>query len=185
MLCSRRMDSIYKELLEQIGENTDRDGLRKTPQRAAESIRFLTTGYQIDIPEIVNGALFPTTSDDLVLVKDIELYSLCEHHLLPFFGVCHVGYVPNGRVLGVSKIPRIVDAFSRRLQLQEKLTRQIAESILEQTNAKGVSVVIEAQHFCMMMRGVEKQNCKMKTCSSLGLLKENSCERTEFWNLLS
>lgn len=179
------MDSLYLELLQQIGENPDREGLQKTPERAARAFRFLTEGYHSNITQLINGALFPSASDDLVLIKNIELYSLCEHHLLPFFGVCHVGYIPNGRIIGASKIPRIVDAFARRLQVQENLTREIAETIAEHTNAKGVSVVIEARHFCMMMRGVEKQNSVMKTSCSLGVLKEDPVQRSEFLSLLS
>ena len=179
------METFYRELLQEIGENPQREGLRKTPERAAEALRFLTEGYEADLDKIVNGALFPTSSEDLVVAQNIEFYSLCEHHMLPFYGECHVGYLPNGKIIGISKIPRIVNAFARRLQVQENLTRQIALAIAEHTNAKGVAVVIEARHLCTMMRGVEKQNALVKTASMLGDLRDNAAIRGEFYSLLS
>ncbi|MCW5589852.1 MAG: GTP cyclohydrolase I FolE [Legionellales bacterium] len=178
------LTQLYQQLIHEIGEEGQREGLQKTPERAAKALRYLTKGYQENLQDIVNGALFPTTSDDLVIVKNIELYSLCEHHLLPFIGKCHVGYLPRGKVLGVSKLARIVDLFARRLQIQEQLTHQIAEAIAETTDAVGVGVVIEAQHLCMMMRGVEKQNSVLTTSSMLGLLRRNSQTRAEFLSLV-
>ncbi|HSV43348.1 MAG TPA: GTP cyclohydrolase I FolE [Candidatus Bathyarchaeia archaeon] len=178
------MEKFYRELLKLIGENPERQGLKETPRRAANAIRFLTHGYQLNLDEIVNQAIFETKNDEMVIVKDIELYSLCEHHMLPFFGKCHVGYLPNGKVLGLSKIARLVDAFGRRLQIQENLTQQIAEAILNYTGALGVGVVIEAQHLCMMMRGVEKQNSSMITSCMLGEFRNNASTRAEFLSLL-
>lgn len=178
------MEKIYKQLIESIGEDTARPGLKATPKRAAEAFRYLTQGYQHSIDEIVNGAVFPTDNDEMIIVKDIELYSLCEHHLLPFFGKCHVGYIPDGKIMGLSKIARIVDLFARRLQVQENLTKQIAETIKKYTDAKGVAVVIEAQHLCMMMRGVEKQNSIMKTSCMLGAFRKNVSTRSEFLSLI-
>ena len=174
----------YRELLVGIGEAPDRDGLRFTPQRAAKALAFLTRGYQLSLDEVVNNALFETDLDEIVLVKDIELYSLCEHHVLPFIGKCHVGYLPRGRVLGLSKIARIVDMFARRLQIQETLTQQIASTILEVTNGAGVGVIIEAQHLCMAMRGVEKQHSTMKTSVMLGKFRDNPPTRAEFLQLV-
>ncbi|WP_312145125.1 GTP cyclohydrolase I FolE, partial [Stutzerimonas kunmingensis] len=158
----------YREILSGVGENPEREGLRDTPQRAAKAMQYLCGGYNRSLEEIVNGALFASDNDEMVIVKDIELYSLCEHHMLPFIGKAHVAYIPTGRVLGLSKIARIVDMFARRLQIQENLTRQIAEAIQEATGAAGVAVVIEAKHMCMMMRGVEKQNSVMNTSVMLG-----------------
>ncbi len=178
------MEELYKKLLEEVGEDINRDGLKSTPQRAAKAFKFLTKGYQEDIKKIINGALFPSDASEIVLVKDIELYSLCEHHLLPFIGKCHVAYIPNGKVLGLSKIARIVDVFARRLQIQEQLTRQIAETINEYTNAQGVAVVIEAKHLCMMMRGVEKQNSSMVTSCVLGEFHDDPSTRAEFFSLI-
>jgi GTP cyclohydrolase I len=174
----------YERILEEIGEDPTREGLIKTPHRAAESIKFLTRGYHQDVHTILNGAIFEEPYDDMVIVKDIEFYSLCEHHLLPFFGRCHVGYLPNGRIIGVSKIARVVDMFSRRLQVQERLTHQIAHAIQDALNPKGVGVVMEAQHLCMMVRGVEKQNSKMMTSSVLGLFRSDTRTREEFLNLV-
>lgn len=178
------MKKIYQQLLEMIGEDTQREGLKNTPERAAEAFRFLTKGYTVDIEEIINGAIFQEESNHMIIVKDIEIYSLCEHHILPFFGKCHIGYIPTGKVFGVSKLARIVDVFARRLQLQERLTNQIASVIEEKIGPVGVGVVIEAQHLCMMMRGVEKQNSKMITSAMLGLFRKNEATRLEFLQLI-
>ena len=174
----------YREILSGLGENPEREGLRDTPLRAAKAMQYLCGGYQRSLEEIVNGALFASDNDEMVIVKDIELYSLCEHHILPFIGKAHVAYIPTGRVLGLSKVARIVDMFARRLQIQENLTREIAEAIERVTKAKGVAVVIEAQHMCMMMRGVEKQNSRMKTSVMLGQFRTSQATRTEFLNLI-
>ena len=173
-----------ESIIETLGEDPKRQGLMNTPKRAAKSLQYLTRGYQENLNALINGALFESEMDEMVIIKDIELYSLCEHHLLPFFGKCHVAYIPNGKVLGLSKIARIVDMFSRRLQIQENLTKQIAESILEITEARGVGVVIEAQHLCMMMRGVEKQNSCMTTSMMLGIFRDNARTRSEFLDLI-
>ncbi|PHS73501.1 MAG: GTP cyclohydrolase I FolE [Cycloclasticus sp.] len=178
------MEKLYKQIISEIGEDTSRQGLVDTPKRAAKAMSFLTSGYQKNLDDIVNGAVFDSDVDDMIIVKNIELYSMCEHHLLPFIGQCHVAYLPNGKVLGLSKVARIVDMFARRLQIQEQLTTQIADSILEVTGAKGVAVVVEAQHLCMMMRGVEKQNSQMTTSSMLGQFRTNSETRAEFLSLL-
>lgn len=178
------MQEHFAEIIKGIGENLERPGLIDTPKRAAKAFQFLTKGYQQTLDEIVNGALFPSDSSEMIMVKDIELYSLCEHHLLPFIGKAHVAYIPTGKVLGLSKIARIVDMYARRLQIQEQLTTQIAESILSITGASGVGVIIEAKHMCMMMRGVEKQNSSMKTSAMLGSFRANQATRTEFLSLL-
>jgi len=178
------MEKLYKQIISDIGEDVNRQGLVDTPKRAAKAMSFLTSGYQQSIKDIVNDAVFDSDADDMVIVKNIELYSMCEHHLLPFIGKCHVAYLPNGKVLGLSKVARIVDMFARRLQIQEQLTTQIADSILEVTGAKGVAVVMEAKHLCMMMRGVEKQNSQMTTSSMLGQFRTNSETRAEFLSLL-
>ncbi len=178
------MDKYFTQLLESIGEDISREGLKKTPQRAANAFKYLTRGYHDDVEKIINGAIFESDNDEMIIVKDIELYSLCEHHLLPFFGKCHVGYLPDGKIIGLSKIARIVDIFARRLQVQENLTKQIAETLLEHTGAKGVGVVIEAKHLCMMMRGVEKQNSSMKTSCMLGTFRKESSTRAEFLSLI-
>lgn len=178
------MEDIYKKLLMSIGEDLNRDGLKATPKRAAKAFDFLTRGYKQDINEVINGAIFESDNDEMIIVKDIEMYSLCEHHLLPFFGKCHVGYIPQGKVMGLSKVARVVDVFARRLQIQENLTKQIADTIMEQTGAIGVGVVIEAQHLCMMMRGVEKQNSVMKTSCMLGVFRSQSSTRSEFLSLI-
>lgn len=178
------MQELYKQLLEQIGEDVAREGLKDTPQRAANALRYLTRGYQEDLSEIINDALFESDMSEMVIVRDIEMYSMCEHHLLPFLGKCHVGYLPHGKVLGLSKIARIVDYFARRLQIQERLTTEIANCISNITGARGVAVVVEARHLCMMMRGVEKQNSIMTTSVMLGEMRNNPSSRMEFLNLI-
>ena len=180
----RFMEEPYRQLIESIGEDVNRDGLKQTPHRAAKAFAYLTGGYKEDVRKVINQALFASDNDEMIIVKDIELYSLCEHHMLPFFGKCHVGYLPNGKIIGLSKVARVVDIFSRRLQVQENLTKQIAESLLEHTGAKGVGVVIEAKHLCMMMRGVEKQNSIMKTSCMLGQFRSQSSTRAEFLTLI-
>ena len=175
---------IRDRIISSIGEDVNRQGLVDTPKRAAKAMSFLTSGYQKEVEEVVNGAIFDSDADDMVIVKNIELYSMCEHHLLPFIGKCHVAYLPSGKVLGLSKVARIVDMFARRLQIQEQLTTQIADSILKVTGAKGVAVVVEAKHLCMMMRGVEKQNSQMTTSSMLGQFRKNAETRAEFLSLL-
>jgi GTP cyclohydrolase I len=173
-----------RAILSKIGEDPERDGLRNTPQRVDRSLRFLTSGYKMDPDVVLNAALFEVAYDEMVIVRDIEVFSLCEHHMLPFFGKCHVGYIPNGRVIGLSKIPRLVDIFARRLQVQERLTVQIAETINEKIQPRGVAVVIEAQHLCMIMRGVEKQNSVAVTSRMTGVFKDNQNTRNEFLNLV-
>ena len=179
------MEDAFKEIIRACGEDLSRPGLEDTPGRAAKAFEFLTQGYHQSIDEIVNEALFPSDSSEMVIVQDIELYSLCEHHLLPFIGKCHVAYIPTGQVLGLSKVARIVDVYARRFQIQEQLTTQIAETVMEVTSAEGVGVIIEAQHMCMMMRGVEKQNSLMKTSAMLGSFREDQATRTEFLSLIS
>jgi len=178
------MEEAYLNILKEIGENPERDGLKSTPKRAANAMRFLTQGYDADIDEIVNGALFSSDSDEMVIVKDIELYSMCEHHILPFIGKCHVAYLPRGKVIGLSKIARLVDIFARRLQIQENLTKEIADCILKKTDASGAAVIIEAKHMCMMMRGVEKQNSVMTTSCMLGAFRNTASTRNEFLSLI-
>ena len=173
-----------RTILTEIGEDPSRDGLQNTPRRVDEALRFLTSGYRMNADEVLNGALFDVAYDEMVIVRDIELFSLCEHHLLPFFGKCHVAYIPNGRIIGLSKIPRLVDMYARRLQVQERLTTQIAETINEKIKPRGVAVVIEAQHLCMIMRGVEKQNSVAITSSMLGAFKDDQNTRNEFLNLV-
>ncbi len=179
------MQKAFNSILTAIGENPERDGLKETPARAAKAMEFLTRGYHQTVEEVVNGALFESDTNEMVVVQDIELYSLCEHHMLPFIGKCHVAYIPTGKVLGLSKVARIVDLYARRLQIQESLTKQIAEAIQTVTNAAGVSVIIEAKHMCMMMRGVEKQNSVMKTSVMLGAFRINVSTRMEFMSLLN
>ena len=174
----------YRDILIGLGENPDRDGLRDTPVRAAKAMQYLCHGYEQSVDEIVNGALFASDTDEMIIVADIELYSLCEHHLLPFIGKAHVAYIPTGKVLGLSKIARLVDMFARRLQIQENLTRQIADAVQQVTDAAGVAVVIEARHMCMMMRGVEKQNSTMNTSVMLGAFRDSSNTRQEFLQLI-
>ncbi len=178
------MKDAFAHIITSIGEDLSRDGLRDTPERAAKAFEFLTRGYQQTVEEVVNGALFESDSNEMVLVKNIELYSLCEHHLLPFIGKCHVAYLPKGKVVGLSKVARIVDMFARRLQIQENLTLQIANTVEEVTEAAGVAVIIEAQHMCMMMRGVEKQNSEMTTSAMLGGFRNNEATRMEFLSLV-
>lgn len=178
------MEKAYAQIITEAGEDLNREGLLDTPKRAAKAMRFLTRGYQQTLEEVVNGALFDTENSEMVLVQNIELYSMCEHHMLPFIGKAHVAYIPNGKVLGLSKIARIVDMYARRLQIQENMTKQIADAIMQVTGAQGVGVVIEAQHMCMMMRGVEKQNAMMKTSMMLGNFRSNPATRNEFLALL-
>ena len=178
------MEQLYTELLKELGEDISREGLRDTPARAANAMRYLTKGYNESLDEIINGALFDSDMSELVITKDIELYSMCEHHLLPFIDKCHVGYLPNKKVIGLSKIARIIDFFARRLQIQERLTGEIALCIEQITGARGVAVIIEAKHLCMMMRGVEKQNSIMTTSAMLGEIKNNPSSRMEFLNLI-
>lgn len=179
------MQDLYGRLLVEIGEDPQREGLVKTPLRAAKSMAFLTQGYHQTVEEILNDALFEAEDyDDMVVVRDIEFYSLCEHHLLPFYGRCHVAYIPQGRIVGISKVARLVEMFSRRLQVQERLTHQIAHALQEVLDPQGVAVVAEAQHLCMMVRGVQKQNSKVVTSSVLGLFRRNSMSRSEFMDLL-
>ena len=178
------MEQQFLKLIELIGEDSSREGLRDTPKRAAEALRFLTHGYNQTLEEVTNKAIFKSEMDEMVIIKNIELYSMCEHHMLPFIGQCHVAYMPTGKVIGLSKIARIVDLYARRLQIQEKLTKQIAESIMQVTSASGVGVIIEAKHLCMMMRGVEKQNSIMTTSMMLGTFRSNSSTRMEFLHLV-
>jgi GTP cyclohydrolase I len=179
-----KIKDLVTRMLTMIGENPGRNGLLKTPERVESMLRFMTQGYQQDVDELLNGALFPIDYDEMVIVKDIDFFSLCEHHLLPFFGRCHVGYLPNKRVVGLSKIPRIVDVYSRRLQVQERLTVQIAETLQSKLNAHGVGVVMEARHLCMMMRGVEKQNTVAVTSEMLGVFRSQQQTRDEFLKLI-
>jgi len=178
------MQKEIRKILEELGEDPSREGLLKTPARVEKSLAFLTRGYHQTLEEIVNGAIFEAESDDMVIVRDIEFFSMCEHHLLPFFGRCHVGYIPKGKIIGVSKIARIVEMFSRRLQIQERLTKEISHAIYEILGAEGVGVVMEAQHLCMKMRGVEKQNSIMTTSSMLGSFRRELATRNEFTRLI-
>ena len=178
------VENAYKSIIQACGEDLTRPGLLDTPKRAAKAMEFLTQGYRQNLDDVINNALFPSDSREMVIVKDIELYSMCEHHLLPFIGKAHVAYIPNGKVLGLSKIARIVDMYARRMQIQEQLTTEIAETVREVTGAEGVAVVIEAKHMCMMMRGVQKQNSVMKTSSMLGIFRSNQLTRSEFLSLI-
>jgi GTP cyclohydrolase I len=178
------LEGLVTQLLRELGEDPTREGLFKTPSRVARSWRFLTSGYEKDVDSVLNGALYSVACDEMVIVKNIELFSLCEHHLLPFFGNCHVAYIPRGKVIGLSKIPRLVDVFARRLQVQERLTTQIAETIMEKINPLGVGVVIEAKHLCMIMRGVEKQNSVAVTSALLGSFRRDMQTRNEFLSLV-
>ena len=175
---------LVRDLLTELGEDVDREGLVKTPERVAKALSFLTYGYRAKVQEVINQALFTETSGGMIIVKDIELYSLCEHHMLPFYGRCHIGYIPDGKVFGVSKLARLVDVFARRLQLQERLTEQISKVVMEEVGAKGVGVMVEARHLCMMMRGVEKQNSEMVTSSVLGTFRDSEATRDEFLALI-
>jgi GTP cyclohydrolase I len=179
-----RVEKLVRELLIEIGEDPNREGLQRTPQRVAEAYEYLTSGYRADLKDIVNSAVFESHANNMIISRDIELYSLCEHHILPFFGVCHIGYVAQEHVIGLSKLSRIVDFYARRLQIQERLTHEIAQEIMNVTNAEGVGVVIEARHMCMMMRGVEKQHSIMTTSSVLGSFLRDSTTRTEFLHLI-
>ena len=179
------MEGSFRDLLESVGEDPERQGLLKTPNRAARAFEFLTNGYRQSLDDLVNNAIFDSEASEIVLVKDIELYSMCEHHLLPFVGKAHVAYIPNGKVVGLSKVARIVDMFARRLQIQENLTIQIADALMKTLHPVGVAVVIEAKHLCMMMSGVEKQNSLMKTSCLLGSFKEDARTRSEFLALLA
>ena len=178
------IEKLTKELLIELGEDPSREGLIKTPHRVSKSWKFLTGGYNQTIDQVVNDAIFSVENQDMIIVKDINYYSLCEHHLLPFMGKVHVGYIPDGKVLGLSKIPRIIDIYARRLQLQEQLTHQIAQGITEFLNPKGVGVVMEGQHMCMRMRGVQKQNASMQTSSMTGVFRKEKKTREEFLNLI-
>src|SRR5580658_10452880 len=180
-----RIAELVREMLVLIGENPDREGLRRTPERFAKALRFLTSGYQQDPAKLLNGAMFSVCYDEMVVVRDIELYSLCEHHMLPFFGVCHVAYIPTKKVVGLSKIARLVNMYARRLQIQERLTSQIADAIQDELQPAGVGVIIEARHLCMVMRGVEKQNSTTTTSAMLGDFRENKQTRDEFLSLVS
>jgi GTP cyclohydrolase I len=179
-----RISRLTRELLVALGEDPDREGLVKTPDRVAKALAFLTSGYSTSLETVINNAIFTQTTNSMVIVKDIELYSMCEHHMLPFFGRCHIGYIPTGKVFGVSKLARLVDMYARRLQLQERLTEQVSQAIMETIGATGVGVMIEARHLCMMMRGVEKQNSVMVTSSVLGTFRESQATREEFLALV-
>ena len=178
------LQAMVERMLEVLGEDPKRNGLLKTPERVAKALKFMTAGYTQDIDTLLNGAMFPIEYDEMVIVKDIDFFSMCEHHLLPFFGKCHVGYLPNKKVVGLSKIPRLVDTFSRRLQVQERLTVQIAETLKQKLNANGVAVVMEARHLCMMMRGVEKQNTIAVSSAMLGAFRSQPQTRQEFLKLI-
>jgi GTP cyclohydrolase IA len=178
------MEDVVRNLLIGIGEDPDREGLEKTPKRVAQALKFLTQGYEIDPQEVINGAKFTEKYNEMILVKDIQIYSLCEHHLLPFWGKCHVAYIPSGKIIGLSKVARLVEIFARRLQVQERLTTQIAEIIQKSLNPLGVAVVIEAEHLCMQMRGVQKQGSVAVTSEMLGIFRTNQATRSEFMNLI-
>lgn len=178
------MQNLFYDLLKKLGEDPEREGLKDTPRRIEESYKFLTRGYHQNIDDVLNNAFFTAEDNHMVIVKDIELYSLCEHHMLPFIGKCHIGYIPTDKVVGVSKLARVVDMFARRLQIQERLTHQIADVLMNEVGAQGVGVVIEAQHMCMMMRGVEKQNSKMITSDMQGTFRSQMATRTEFLRLI-
>ncbi len=178
------LETLYQQVLAELGEDINREGLLDTPKRAAKAMRFLTSGYETNLHKVVNNAVFTSDNDEMVVVQGIEFYSLCEHHMLPFIGRCHIGYLPNGHVLGLSKFARITDMFARRLQIQENMTKQIAEAVDEITGCRGVGVIVEAQHMCMMMRGVQKQNSMMRTSVMKGAFRENQATRDEFMRLV-
>ena len=178
------LSELYEEIIKRVGEDPEREGLLKTPERAARAMQYLTRGYRQTIDEVVNKAIFDSDNDEMILVRDIELYSMCEHHLLPFIGRCHVAYIPTGKVIGLSKIARIVDMYARRLQIQENLTKQIADTLMDAISPAGVGVIIEAKHLCMMMRGVEKQNSMMTTSMMLGSFRDHDRTRSEFLRLV-
>jgi GTP cyclohydrolase I len=178
------VEKLIEKILEELGEDPKRQGLRRTPARVVDTLKFLTKGYSENVEEVLKGALFDVQYDEMVIIRNIEVYSLCEHHLLPFFGKCHVGYLPSKKVIGLSKVTRLVELFARRLQVQERLTQQIADTLNEQANPQGVGVIIEAQHLCMMMRGVEKQNAKVTTSALLGKFRQDQRSRMEFLNLV-
>lgn len=179
------MQSLIRDLLKELGEDPHREGLRQTPERMAKALKYLTSGYRKDLAEVVNGAIFTERYEEMVLVKDIDIFSLCEHHLLPFFGKCHVAYVPRTKILGLSKIVRLVEMYSRRLQVQERLTQQIAQTLRRAVHPRGVGVVVEAYHFCVMMRGVEKQSSKTVTTAMLGVFQREPAMRNEFVQLIN
>ena len=180
-----KIKELTRDLLDEIGENPDREGLLKTPERVAKAWEFFSQGYSTDIQEIVNGAIFDEDCSEMVVVRDIEFFSMCEHHMIPFFGRCHVGYLPNKKIIGLSKIPRIVDVFSQRLQVQERLTTQVAETLMDILDPKGVGVVIEGRHLCMQMRGVEKQNSFATTSAMLGQFRDSAETRSEFLSIIN
>jgi GTP cyclohydrolase I len=180
-----RLESLVREMLVELGEDPEREGLLKTPKRVAQALRYLTSGYQARAQSLINNACFQQETNSMVILRDIELYSLCEHHMLPFFGRCHIGYIPKGTVFGVSKLARLADMYARRLQIQERLTEQISSAIMKAIAADGVAVMIEARHLCMMMRGVEKQNSMMVTSSLLGVFRESPATRQEFFSLIA
>jgi len=180
-----KMEQLFSQIIQEIGEDVTREGLVDTPKRAAAAFRFINNGYTRSLDDVLNNAIFEADTEDMVIVKDIELYSLCEHHLLPFIGKCHVAYLPKGKVIGLSKVARIVDMYARRLQIQERLTNQIATALQTAIDPVGVAVVIEAKHLCMMMRGVEKQNSVMTTSAMLGLFRKQISTRSEFLNLIN
>ena len=179
------IEKLVHSLIQEVGENPEREGLKKTPHRVAKAYEFLTQGYHKDIKQVLNGAVFNEKYDEMVIVKDIDFYSMCEHHLLPFFGKVHIAYIPDGKIVGLSKIPRIVDVFARRLQVQERMTQEICDTLEEHLTPRGVSVVVEAYHMCMMMRGVQKQNSITTTSAMHGIFKEDARTRAEFLNLIS
>jgi GTP cyclohydrolase I len=181
---SQTLPEHYASILSILGEDLQRDGLIDTPKRAAKAMQFLTDGYQLQLDDVVNGAIFEADTDEMVVIQDIEYYSLCEHHMLPFIGRCHIAYIPEGRVLGLSKFARIVDMYARRLQIQEGLTKQIADAVAQVTQAKGVGVIMEGKHMCMMMRGVQKQNSSMVTSVMLGSFRSSQATRNEFLRLI-
>ena len=182
---TEKLTGLYENILTELGENPQREGLMDTPKRAAKAMKYLTKGYEESLEVVTNGAVFESETDEMVIIKDIELYSMCEHHILPFIGKCHIAYLPSGKVLGLSKFARIVDMYARRLQIQENLTKQIADAVLEVTGARGVAVTIEAKHMCMMMRGVEKQNSVMKSSVMLGAFRESQATRQEYLQLIT